>query len=135
MSDSIEAWIKQARQAGISDDKITNQLTQNGWPPEQIEKYLLRRAPTPQEVTATAPRAQASREDRKLGIKFIVAPFVVLGVALSLWSLIAFIAGGSNESSSTMELLNWDLGLIGFLCALGIIVLVPLGIYFLVRKR
>jgi len=45
MSDSIEAWIKQARQAGISDDKITNQLTQNGWPPEQIEKYYYEEPP------------------------------------------------------------------------------------------
>lgn len=42
MEDSIQSWIKQAREANMSDDQIKDKLKQSGWTNEQIGPLLSR---------------------------------------------------------------------------------------------
>ena len=113
-----------------------------------IHKALKLLPPIPMERTHVT-----SSRDRKLGLFFLIVPWVALPLILAAWAVISF---SLNRSSVTMapetvsssaamvssvdlrmtvaRITRVGLGFLGILSIIGIMIGTPLGIIFLVRK-
>jgi len=93
-------------------------------------------------------------KNKKLGLVFLLGPICILVVILVIYAIVSFaISTGSpsetgllntgsvtglvqqSRGAAIASIINVVLGLLGVICVLGIIVGVPLGIYFLARKE
>ncbi len=136
---TIQQWLAQARAAGLPDVQIAAQLKQQGWDDGQIFQLTgyssLRPAPGgSQPMSGTGATYAVASKHKRLGILFICLPFAVLVLTLIAWAVVIFLAQQADISNSTINIIQWLLGLIGLLAVLGIFVFVPLGIIFLVQK-
>ena len=79
--------------------------------------------------------------NKKIGVLWLIAPFVTLVLTLVLWAITLFVITNANVSGNNSDagrtvaqLINFVLSLVGLVAVLGIIVGVPVGISYLVRK-
>ncbi len=80
--------------------------------------------------------------NKKIGILWLVVPILTLFLCLSLWAITIFAlhnvssaAGTSSAAGSTIaQLINVALSLVGILAVIGIVVGIPVGIIYLLRK-
>ncbi len=82
-----------------------------------------------------------SNKNKKLGIFFILLPFLTLVATLFIWAIVIFISRTTNPSgdsvtlgTTVIKIINLILGLVALLGVIGIFVFVPLGIVFLNKK-
>jgi len=84
------------------------------------------------------------KRDQKVGLCFLLAPFIGLIVVLSGWAVMSFIMGSMLPSTSNggenlnrlvmiAQVTNVGLGFLGFLCVISIPVGLVGGIYYMAK--
>ena len=92
----------------------------------------------PQENSQNQPVQVVSKRNRKIGLFWLIGPFVGLIVILPIYAIVGFVGtvliseGGS--SIGLFRFINRILGLFAAACVFGIIVGIPLGIIYLSKK-
>lgn len=83
------------------------------------------------------------QRNKKVGVLWLIVPFITLFVTLSLWAVAMFVFGrlgivgasaATDVNQTILRLINVFLGLVGVIAVIGILVGVPIGIFYLIRK-
>lgn len=85
-----------------------------------------------------------SKKNKLIGWFLVIAPFAGLVIILMAYSIVSFVTtsmidSGSEVHASSMvetvsQLMRVGLGFFGVFCVLGILVAVPVGIYYLAQE-
>lgn len=83
-----------------------------------------------------------SKANKKRGMFLILGPIILLVFTLIAYALVAFLTSstsmatnGASTAAGIFSLINMILGLFGIISVIGIIIGVPVGIIFLLRKE
>lgn len=171
----LKHFISQQLAGGTPAEEIKHLLVKHGWSPDAIEANFPKTQPAPVtgglinlggfgEKSKPVSAAQSKNRGLRLGIWFIVSPFVLLVLVLTAYAIAQFsisnmmsstpvvvpaTTGGFGElnvsatsglgvrdsRAVTASIINVVLGLLGMLAFLGIFIMVPLGIVYIVRSR
>lgn len=140
----LSNYIQASRKEGIDDATIKNELRNAGWQEDSIsEAFGGPAAPNP--VYMVPPR------NKRLGLFFIIAPIVGLAIIFAVYAIAAFVVSNlvgsgvaeegmigiktQNNRAVILMMVNVALGFLSILCVLGVLVLTPIGIILLVKKK